>query len=648
MVEVRLKDGGTRVFADGATAGEMAAEVSVSLGKRALVCRVDGVLADLSTTPPEGARVEFVTREMEEALPIIRHDCAHVLAQAVAELFPETQPTIGPATRDGFYYDFFRETPFTPEDLKVIEGRMRELVARRIPFVREVWTREAAVRFYSERGERFKVELVEGIPEGEEIGFYRQGDFVDLCRGPHARCTGDVGDGFCLTHVAGSYWRGDARGARLHRVYGLAFADVKGLRRHLDFLEEARRRDHRVLGRVMGLFHFQDEAAGMVFWHDKGWTLYRTLEGFVRRRLQAGGYSEVRTPQLVDRRLWRESGHWDKFREHMYLAESEGGLRAYHEAPEETTVFALKPMNCPCHVQIYKQGVKSYRDLPLRMAEFGSCHRCEPSGALHGLMRVRNFVQDDAHIFCSEEQIADETVRFVRLLEGVYRDLGFAGFMVNFADRPAVRAGADAVWDRAEAALREGCEKAGVEWVLNAGEGAFYGPKLEFVLKDAIGREWQCGTWQVDFVLPERLGAEYTDVDGVRRRPVMCHRAIVGSFERFIGILLEHYAGRLPLWLAPVQVLVATITSEADGHAQRVGEALRAAGLRCAVDLRNEKINYKVREHSVAKVPVILAVGKREAEQGGVTMRRLGEKGTRVCSVEEAVGMLREEAGGPG
>lgn len=646
-INITLLDGSVRQLPNGGTAADLAKSISSSLAQKSVVCKINGNLADVSTVLQENDTVELIDRHSDEALEVIRHDCAHVLAQAVQHIFPDAQPTIGPAIEHGFYYDFYRETPFTPDDLAAIEKRMRQLVQEKIPFERLLWEREQAIDYYQKRQEPYKVELVEAIPAGEAISFYRQGDFLDLCRGPHTRHTGDVGVAFKLTHLAGSYWRGDSKNAMLQRIYGIAFSNEAALKEHLDFLEESKRRDHRNLGRVMGLFHQQDEAAGMIFWHDKGWRLYRELESYIRRRQETAGYTEVKTPQLVDKKLWEMSGHWAKFREHMYLSENEEGLRDYLDNPDDKTVFALKPMNCPCHVQIYKQGVKSYRDLPLRMAEFGNCHRCEPSGALHGIMRVRNFVQDDAHIFCQEEQITAETIAFVRLLESIYKDLGFEHFTVKFSDRPAVRAGSDAVWDRAEAALHEACEQAGVEWSLNAGEGAFYGPKLEFVLKDAIGRQWQCGTWQVDFVLPENLNAEYTNEKGERVRPVMCHRAIIGSFERFIGILLEHHAGHLPLWLSPTQVVVATITQEADGYANEVLAALLQAGIRTELDIRNEKINYKIREHSTAKIPLILTVGKREAEQKTVSVRRLGSTNNTVISLAEIVTQLCREATPP-
>ena len=638
---VSLPDGGRRQFAAESSAADVAAALGDSLAKTAVACKVDGELRDINLPLPDNCALQLITRHDDAALELIRHDCAHLLAQAVGQLFNDAQPTIGPAIDNGFYYDFFRPTPFLEEDLAAIEKRMHELAAQKIPLQREVWSRQAAQNYYAEQP--FKLELLAAIADEQEISFYRQGDFVDLCRGPHMRHTGDIGAAFKLTHVAGSYWRGDSRRPQLQRIYGTAWRTPKELRAYLQMLEEAAARDHRKLGRAMSLFHFQEEAAGMAFWHDKGWTLYRQIESYIRRRQRAAGYVEVKTPQLVDRKLWEASGHWDKFREHMYIAENEDGLRDYISRPQESRIFALKPMNCPCHLEIYKRGVKSYRDLPLRMAEFGSCHRAEPSGALHGLMRVRNFVQDDAHIFCTAEQIADETAEFMKLLSRIYADFGFDSFHIKFADRPPVRAGDDSVWDKAEAALHDACQRANVDFVLNSGEGAFYGPKLEFVLRDAIGRDWQCGTWQVDFVLPERLSAEYTDADGQHRRPVMCHRAIIGSFERFIGILIEHHAGRLPFWISPVQVAVATIVDDADEHAKKVCAALQTAGLRAIVDLRNEKINYKVREHSAAKTPVILALGKRETEQNSVSMRRLGDNRNIVMPLSQAVEMLQKE-----
>lgn len=634
--------GETKTFPAGTTAADAAAATGAPADT--VACKINGELRDLAAPLPGGCALEFVSRKDDDALELIRHDCAHLLAQAAQDLFPDAQPVIGPPIDGGFYYDFFRDAPWTPEDLETLEKRMRELAAQKIPIRREVWTREQARLHY--QNAPFKLELTNAIPEDDEISFYRQGAFLDLCRGPHMRHTGDAGDAFKLTHAAGSYWRGDSRKPQLRRIYGTAWRDKKELRAHLAALAEAAKRDHRKLGREMGLFHFQEEAAGMAFWHDKGWTLYRLLESYMRRRQRAAGYLEVRTPQLADRKLWEASGHWDKFRENMYVAENEESVREFAANPD-ARIFALKPMNCPFHVEIYKRGAKSHRNLPLRMSEFGSCHRAEPSGALHGLLRARGFVQDDAHIFCAPSQIASETAEFIKLLSSVYADFGFDSYRIRFAGRPEKRAGSDEVWDRAENALLDACHKAGAEFETNPGEGAFYGPKLEFILRDALRRDWQCGTWQVDFVLPERLDAEYTGADGERRRPVMCHRAIVGSFERFAGILLEHYGGRLPLWLAPLQVVVATIVSDADAHAKKVLSVLEGAGLRAEADLRNEKIGYKVREHSAAKVPVILALGRREAEQNTVSLRRLGGGESAALPLEEAAELLRKEAAPP-
>jgi threonyl-tRNA synthetase len=652
-IAITLKDGTARAFAAGVRGDEVAASVSPRFAAAVAAMEVDGVPADLSAPLSRDCRVLFVRRDDDAALELIRHDCAHILAQAVCELYPGTLPTIGPAVADGFYYDFYRDAPFTPDDLEKIEARMREIVDEDIPLVREVWARDDAISFFEKRGDKFKAEIIRDIPQSEEISVYRQGSFLDLCRGPHLPSTRFAGKAFKLLRVAGSYWRGDAKRESLQRIYGTAWRADKELRAYLHQREEAERRDHRRLGREMNLFHFQDEAAGQAFWHDGGATLYRELQGYMRRRLQAAGYQEVKTPQLVARKLWEDSGHWEKFREFMYLAESEEGVRAFAAADEKNNkqeeggIFALKPMNCPCHVQIYKQGVKSYRDLPLRMAEFGSCHRAEPSGALHGLMRARAFVQDDAHIFCAEEDVCSESAAFCDLLRSVYADLGFADLRVNFADRPPLRAGADDVWDRAETALTQAAAAAGLECARNPGEGAFYGPKLEFILRDAIGREWQCGTLQVDFVLPERLDAEYAAADGARRRPVMLHRAIIGSFERFIGILIEHTAGRLPLWLAPKQAVIATITDAAADYAQEVCKLMNDAGLRAAVDLRNEKINYKVREHLAAKTPALLAVGKREVESRAVSVRRLGCRDTKTIPLADAIAALAAEAKPP-
>jgi threonyl-tRNA synthetase len=637
-IDITLPDGARRQFPAGVTGAEIAEAISKSLAKKAVAMKRDGALADLADRIEADATVEVVTRDDRAALELIRHDCAHVLAEAVQELFPGTQVTIGPVIEDGFYYDFFRNEPFSTEDFAAIEAKMREIIARDRPFTKRVLGREEAKELFDERGEQFKVELVDAIPEDQEIKIYAQGDWFDLCRGPHMPSTGRVGSAFKLMKLAGAYWRGDPNRPQLQRIYGTAWHSEKALEAYLSRLEEAERRDHRRIAREMDLFHLQEEAPGMVFWHPKGWAVWRTLEAYMRRRLDAAGYVEVKTPQLIDRKLWEESGHWEKFREHMFVAEVE------EEHAAEKRVAALKPMNCPGHVQIFNQGMKSYRDLPLRMAEFGSCHRYEPSGALHGIMRVRGFVQDDAHIFCTEGQIASETKAFCELLSSIYVDLGFADFRIRFSDRPAVRVGSDDVWDRAEAALQDATRAAGYEVELNPGEGAFYGPKLEFILADAIGREWQCGTLQVDFILPERLGAGYIGEDGDKHRPVMLHRAILGTFERFLGILIEETAGRFPLWLAPVQAVVATIISDADDYARQVHARLVAAGLRAELDVRNEKINYKVREHSVAKVPLILVAGRRETEEGTVTIRRLGQKEQESLSLDEALSRIAAEA----
>ncbi len=636
MPAITLPDGSVRSYPKPVTPAEVAADIGPGLAKAAFVAKVDGKFVDLDRPIDRDAQLALVTRKDEAALEHIRHDCAHVLAEAVLELYPDAQVTIGPSIENGFYYDFHRATPFTPDDLAIIEKRMHDIVDRDERIVREEWTRDQAVAHYKATNEPFKVELAEAIPEGEIITFYRQGGFLDLCRGPHGPSTKGVGHAFKLMKVAGAYWRGDSSKPMLQRIYGTAFADQKQLDAHLHMLEEAEKRDHRRLGRELDLFHVQEEAVGSVFWHPKGWTLYRVIETYIRNRLEEGGYREIKTPQLIDRALWEASGHWEKFRENMFTANA-----------DDDKVLALKPMNCPGHVQVYKQGLKSYRDLPLRLAEFGACHRNEPSGALHGIMRVRAFTQDDAHIFCTEDQITSESIRFCDLLKSVYRDFGFEDVRIKFSDRPPVRAGEDAVWDRAEGALRAACDAAGLETTLNPGEGAFYGPKLEFVLRDAIGRDWQCGTLQVDFVLPERLDAEYVGEDGARHRPVMLHRAIFGSMERWIGILIEQHAGRFPLWLSPLQVVVATITNDADGYAAEVAEACKAAGLRVAMDRRNEKINYKIREHSEAKVPAILVVGAREAEGRSVAIRRLGGQAQEVLALTDAVHRLKIEASPP-
>lgn len=647
-IRVTLPDGSVRTYAAGSTGADVAASIGAGLAKAALAIRLDGVLKDLKTPITRDARLEIVTmkdKNEAELLELIRHDGAHVMAQAVQELYPGTQITFGPATDDGFYYDFVRDEPFTPDDFARIEQRMAEIVKQDLPIQREEWAPEKAVEYFKSIGETYKAEWVAEIAKrGEAISIYRQGDaWLDLCMGPHLPSTGKLPAAFKIMKVSGAYWRGDAKNRQLQRVYATAWRDAKELDAYLKRLEEAEKRDHRRLGKEMGLFHQQEEAAGMVFWHPKGWTLYRTLERYMRNRLERAKYVEVKTPQLVDRKLWEASGHWEKFRENMYLAENEQGIRDYGSDPEER-VFALKPMNCPCHVQIFNQGLKSYRDLPLRMAEFGSCHRFEPGGALHGIMRVRNFTQDDAHIFCTEDQIISESKEFCELLKSIYHDMGFTDIRVKFSDRPEKRAGTDATWDKAENALKEACEAAGLEYTLNPGEGAFYGPKLEFVLRDTIGRDWQCGTLQVDFVLPERLDADYVGADGARHRPVMLHRAILGSFERFIGILLEHYAGRLPLWMAPIQAVVAPIVSDCDAYAQSVADQLDAAGLRVDTDLRNEKINYKIRELSLAKVPVILVVGKKETEQNTVTLRRLGSEQQETIALADAIARLAAEA----
>jgi threonyl-tRNA synthetase len=637
MPAITLPDGSIRRFEGAVTGTTVAAAIGPGLAKAALAMKVDGKAWDLSREIDHDANVVFITRRDPDALEMIRHDTAHVLAEAVQELFPGTQVTIGPSIENGFYYDFARNEPFTPEDFPAIEAKMREIIARNAPFQREVWDRDDAIAFFRARGESYKAQLIEDLPATETITIYRQGEWLDLCRGPHMRGTGDIGTAFKLMKVAGAYWRGDHRNAMLSRIYGTAWRDQKELDAHLTMLEEAEKRDHRRIGREMDLFHIQEEAVGSIFWHPNGWKLYRTVESYMRRRQEGGGYQEVKTPQLVDRVLWERSGHWDSYRAHMFIATVE----------DEDKTLAVKPMNCPCHVQIFNQGLRSYRELPLRMAEFGACHRYEPSGALHGIMRVRAFTQDDAHIFCTEDQVPAETARFVALLRSVYEDFGFPSFRIKFADRPDMRAGDDATWDRAEASLRRACELAGVDYELNPGEGAFYGPKLEFVLRDAIGRDWQCGTLQVDYILPDRLDATYIGEDSARHAPVMLHRAIVGSFERFLGILIENYAGRFPLWLAPVQVVVASIVTDAAEYAEEVAATLRAAGLEVRMDTRNEKINAKIREHSLAHVPVLAVVGRREAETRQVALRRLGGADQTVISLEAAAHQLAEEATAP-
>ena len=637
MPTISLPDGSERQYDAAVTPAQIASDIGPGLAKAAMAAVVDGADWDLTRAIEEDSTVELITaKNTDAALELVRHDCAHIMAEAVLELYPDTQVTIGPAIENGFYYDFHREQPFTTDDLDAIEKRMHDIVDRDEPIERAVWTRDEAVAFYREKNEPFKIELVEAIPQDETVSYYTQGQFIDLCRGPHLPSTGRAGHAFKLMKVAGAYWRGDSNRPMLQRIYGTAWLTEKDLAQYLTMLEEAEKRDHRKLGRQLDFFHLQEEAAGSVFWHAKGWTLYREIEMYMRRRLDEAGYSEVKTPQLVDRSLWEASGHWDKFGDNMFTAET-----------TEDRTLALKPMNCPGHVHIYRQGVKSYRDLPLRMAEFGSCHRNEPSGALHGIMRVRAFTQDDAHIFCTEDQINSESVAFCNLLQDIYADFGFEDIRVKFSDRPEVRAGDDATWDKAEAALRDATAAAELETVLNPGEGAFYGPKLEFVLRDAIGRDWQCGTLQVDFVLPERLDAEYVAEDGARHRPVMLHRAILGSLERWIGILIEQYSGRMPVWLSPVQVVIAPITDSANDYAEQVHTAALAAGLRTEIDTRNEKIGYKIREHSTAKVPFILAVGGREAEAGTVALRRLGSDKQEIISLDEVMVMLADEAMAP-
>jgi threonyl-tRNA synthetase len=636
MIELIFPDGNRREVADGATGREVAASIAKSLEKRSVLVKLDGALLDLDRPLPRGGSFELLTRESPEALDTIRHDVSHILAEAVQELFPDTQVTIGPAIEDGFYYDFARAEPFSLDDLAKIEQRMREIVDRDEPIRREEWPRDQAIAHFQSIGEAYKAEIIQDLPEGETISVYRQGAWLDLCLGPHLPSTKFAGKAFKLTKLAGAYWRGDHRNAQLQRIYGTAWATEADLAAYLHRIEEAEKRDHRKIGKTMDLFHLQEEAKGMIFWHPKGWALYRTLEAYLRRRLDADGYHEVKTPQIMDRSLWERSGHWEKFGQAMFTCETTEG--------EE---LAVKPMNCPGHIQIFNVGQKSYRDLPLRMSEFGACHRFEPSGALHGIMRLRAFTQDDAHIFCRDDQIESETTKFVKLLEQVYADLDMELASVKLALRPEVRAGTDEVWDIAESKLERAARAAGVEVELLPDEGAFYGPKLEFHLRDAIGRTWQCGTLQLDFVLPERLDATYIAEDGSKQRPVMLHRAICGSLERFIGVMIENYAGAFPLWLAPVQVVVATITSDADDYARQVAARLSAAGLRVETDLRNEKINYKVREHSLAKVPVIAVVGRREAELGQVALRRLGSDRQEVLDLEAAANGLALQASPP-
>lgn len=639
MISVTFPDGAQRQFEPGVSGADIAKSISPSLAKRTVAMTINGVLVDLADPIHADSKIEFVNREDPRALELIRHDCAHVLAEAVQALFPGTQVTIGPVIDNGFYYDFYRETPFTPEDFAAIEKKMREIIGRDKAFTKEEWSRDEAKSYFEKKGEAFKIELVDMIPEDQTLKIYKQGEWLDLCRGPHMTSTGKIGSAFKLMKVAGAYWRGDSNRPMLSRIYGTAWAKQEELDAYIKQLEEAERRDHRRLAREMDLFHFQEEGPGTVFWHPKGWTLFQTLINYMRRRQEDAGYIEVNTPQVLDRALWETSGHWQTYRENMFLTKT-----------EDERVFALKPMNCPGHVQIFKNGLKSYRDLPLKIAEFGIVHRYEPSGALHGVMRVRAFTQDDAHIFCTEDQIMDEAMKVNELIMSVYEDFGFSDVVVKLSTRPEKRVGSDEVWDKAEAALMRVLEKVaeqGIRTGVNPGEGAFYGPKLEYTLRDAIGREWQCGTTQVDFNLPSRFGAFYIGADSEKTTPVMIHRAMFGSLERFTGILIEHYAGHLPLWLSPLQIVICTITQDGDDYAMEVAAAARKMGLRVEADLRNEKIGYKVREHSHAKIPVILAVGKREAEERTVSIRRLGSQGQTSMTLDEALASLMAEGVAP-
>jgi threonyl-tRNA synthetase len=646
-VSMQFPDGSKREYDAAMTGAELAESISKSLAKKAVAYAVDGVVRDLSDPLQSSGTIEILTREDPRALVLIRHDCAHVLAEAVQELFPGTQVTIGPVIENGFYYDFAKNEPFTPDDLPVIEKKMREIIARNKPFTKEIWSREKARKVFAEKGETYKVELVDAIPESQDLKIYKQGDWYDLCRGPHMASTGQIGNSFKLMKVAGAYWRGDSNNPMLSRIYGTAFTNDADLQSYLHMLEEAEKRDHRRLGREMDLFHFQEEGPGVVFWHPKGWRMFQSLVSYMRRRLDSHGYSEVNAPQVLDKSLWETSGHWGWYRDNMFKVTVAG------DETDDERVFALKPMNCPGHVQIFKHGLKSYRDLPVKLAEFGNVHRYEPSGALHGLMRVRGFTQDDAHIFCTDEQMEAECLRINDLILTTYADFGFQGITVKLSTRPDKRVGSDELWDRAEAVMSKVLktieEQSGgtIKTAINPGEGAFYGPKFEYVLRDAIGRDWQCGTTQVDFNLPERFGAFYIDSTSEKKQPVMIHRAICGSMERFLGILIENYAGHMPLWFAPVQVVVATITSEADEYGKQVAKDLKAAGLQVITDFRNEKINYKVREHSLQKVPVILVCGMREAEERSVNMRRLGSQNQTSLKLDDAIRQLADEATAP-
>ena len=636
-VTIEFPDGSIKNFQKGINAIQVAESISNSLKKSAIACSLNGVLSDLSKEINENCKLEIFTIKNENvALELIRHDCAHIMARAVQEIWPDTKVTIGPVIENGWFYDFDRDEPFTPENLLTIEKKMREIINLKDPVKFEVWERNKAIKYYSEKKEPYKVQLINDIPENEKILMYWHGYWQDLCRGPHLANTGQIpGDCFKLMSIAGAYWKGDSNNKMLQRIYGVAFRNRDELKKYLNFLEEAQKRDHRKIGKEMELFHMQEEAPGMVFWHPNGWRIYQILQNYMQKELEKGGYSEVKTPQVVGRKLWEDSGHWEKFQEHMFIVEVD------EEGSKEKRINALKPMNCPCHIQIYNQGVKSYRDLPFRMSEFGSCHRYEPSGAMHGIMRVRGFVQDDAHIFCTEEQIESETKKFIELLSKIYSDLGFADYKIKFSDRPEKRAGSDETWFKAEEALKNATLTAGYSFELNPGEGAFYGPKLEFVLTDAIGRDWQCGTLQVDFVLPERLNANYIAMDGNKKNVVMLHRAILGSFERFIGILIEENSGKLPLWLTPTQVVIASVVSGANDYAKEIYKDLISKNIRAKLDIRNEKINYKIREHSLKKIPIIYAVGLREVENKTVTVRKLGSNKTSTVSLlEEIEGLI--------
>ena len=632
MLKIKLPDGSVREFQSAVSGADIAKDIGSGLAKAAIAVRVNGNLWDLERIIEEDSDLEILTKDSEDSLEMIRHDAAHALAEAVKEIWPETQVTIGPAIDNGFYYDFARDEPFTDSDLEKIETRMKEIVDRDEIIEREVWTRDEALNFFRKIGENYKAEIIDSIPKEEELTLYKQGDFIDLCRGPHLPSTGRLGKAFKLTHVSGAYWRGDSNNEMLQRIYGTAWANEKQLKQHLNMLEEAEKRDHRRLGRIMDLFHFQEEAPGAIFWHPKGWSLFQSLINFMRDTQNAAGYEEINTPEVISRSLWEASGHAETFGDNMFTTKT-----------ADDRIYAIKPMNCPGHVQIYKQGIKSYRDLPVRLAEFGKCHRYEPSGALHGMMRVRAFTQDDAHVFCTTEQITEESIYICDLILNIYRSFGFDDVRIKFADRPDVRVGEDEVWDQAETALLKALDTANLEYTHNPGEGAFYGPKLEFVLRDAIGRDWQCGTLQVDLNMPGRLGATYVDDDGNKRVPVMLHRAIFGSLERFIGILLEHHAGHLPLWLAPIQVAVLTIVSDADEYANEIVEKLKKLNIRTEVDLRNEKISYKVREHSVAKIPIQFAIGMKEVESNCVAVRRMGSKKQDILSLKDAISEVLDE-----